>query len=147
MHEEDGAEPLVESDEDWAIRVTLCLQASGLYDSETGGWVDVLAREGLNIEDPVIQQRVKAWTDSAVDHTLDAIDFTIDFPGDGEDGSPFISLTLDVSPIFAPVQWTLTEHPQHVLSGTHQADLHFRTPRGLTIRNLRSRSVPTVKSG
>lgn len=71
--EADGDERL-ESPDEWAIRVCLELTASGLYDPETGGWIDVLALFDLDITEPGVQHRIRAWLQGAPDAALDAID-------------------------------------------------------------------------
>lgn len=74
----------VEGDDVYAIRVAFELTASGLYDPETGTWVDILATVGLDIDNDVDLARVQEWLDGAPDELLDDIDLshylTIDPP-------------------------------------------------------------------
>jgi hypothetical protein len=66
---------IVESDEVWAIRVAVELQTSGIYDVETGTWVDVLAMIGLDADDEMDMLRVQDWLDGTPDADLDAFSF------------------------------------------------------------------------
>lgn len=65
-----------ETDTLWAIRVALELTASGLYDIETGGWADVLASVGIDIDEESDLERVAAWQAGDADAGLDSIDLT-----------------------------------------------------------------------
>ena len=58
----------------WVIRVALELEASGVYDEETGTWTDVLDGVGLSVEDRRDVQRVRRWLEGGVDHVLDDLD-------------------------------------------------------------------------
>lgn len=69
---EDGERP--ESMEEWAVRVALELTASGMYDPDTGGWVDVLALHDIDIEASGQVERIAAWLYGAPDAELDQID-------------------------------------------------------------------------
>lgn len=71
-----GPEPRPETDVEWLTRIALEVQASGLYDADEGGWVDVLALYDLDIDNPVDHARVEAWLDGAEDETLDSIDLS-----------------------------------------------------------------------
>lgn len=68
-------EQVVESDEVWAIRVAIELQASGIYDPEDGTWVDVLSLVGLDRDDEIDMARVQDWLDGSPDEDLDGISF------------------------------------------------------------------------
>ncbi|MGC0250438.1 hypothetical protein [Pseudactinotalea sp. Z1748] len=70
--EED--EERLETVDEWAIRVALEMTASGMYDPETGGWLDVMALHDIDIEAPGQVDRIEAWLQGAVDPELDAID-------------------------------------------------------------------------
>ena len=50
-----------EPDDIWCLRVCLELQAAGLYDADTGTWLDVLSLAGLNGNDPDTAGRVDRW--------------------------------------------------------------------------------------
>lgn len=62
-----------ESDHLWAARIAMELHASGLYDSETGEWVDVLAMSGLDVTDELDLARVEDWLTGDADGVLDEI--------------------------------------------------------------------------
>ncbi len=62
-----------ESDHLWAARVAMELHASGLYDSETGQWADVLAMSGLDVTDELDLARVEDWLAGDPDDVLDEI--------------------------------------------------------------------------
>src|SRR5699024_1165699 len=64
----------VESDDAWALRIAFEMWGSGLYDVESGGWLDVLALYDLDADDPATQDRIAAWRAGADDADLDAID-------------------------------------------------------------------------
>ena len=68
----------------WAIRVALELTITGLYDVETGTWLDVLSTVGLDSDDPVVQARITEWLEGAPDEDLDRIDLSagLDDPTD-----------------------------------------------------------------
>jgi hypothetical protein len=63
-----------ESDDAWAVRVTMELASAGLYSIETGEWLDVLSGAGLDIDNDADLARVEEWLDGAPDPILDAID-------------------------------------------------------------------------
>lgn len=71
----DG-EPMVESDDLWAVRIAYELMVSGLYEEESGTWLDVLSTIGLNIDEPGDLARVRAWLDGGEDRDLDRLDLT-----------------------------------------------------------------------
>ena len=70
---EDGT-TTTEDDDTWAVRVCLELTLSGMYDPESGTWVDVLSMFGLDIDDPDVLDRVRWWQTGEPDPILDAID-------------------------------------------------------------------------
>lgn len=78
----------VEDDELWAIRVAFELTTSGLYDPETGGWIDVLATVGIDVDDDLDLARVQDWLSGYPDEMLDRIDL-----------GPYLELT--------PASWAL----------------------------------------
>lgn len=82
----DGApsETTREDADTWAVRVALELDASGIYDQESGTWLDVLALAGLDADNVVDMARVEEWLAGAPDPDLDAIDLShyIDNPAD-----------------------------------------------------------------
>lgn len=66
----------LESDDAWALRVVLEMWGSGLYDIDTGGWLDVLALYDLDPDDPATHDRITAWWAGGADETLDVIDLS-----------------------------------------------------------------------
>lgn len=64
----------VETDDQWALRVMWELAARGLYDVETGEWLDILAWVGLNIDDRADWLRVSEWLLGVPDEILDEVD-------------------------------------------------------------------------
>lgn len=70
----DGGQRRLEGDDAWALRVCLELAAAGLYDEETGEWLDVLSGAGLDVDDDADLARVQEWLDGADDPVLDGID-------------------------------------------------------------------------
>lgn len=65
---------LVESDDIWVIRVVLEISASGLYDMETGTWLDVLSMLDIDTRTDDGADRVQRWLDGAEDPDLDLLD-------------------------------------------------------------------------
>ncbi len=96
----------LETDHEWAIRVSLELQAAGLYDSETGGWLDVLALHGLDPANPVDYARIEAWLGGGADETLDAIDLR-DFTASPDDPDWAFRATRELAEALIPAQWSL----------------------------------------
>lgn len=80
--EGDEGEAFLESDDVWAIRMALELSTSGLYDPESGQWVDILHTVNIDVDNPTHVARVQNWLDGAPDEDLDAIDLTeyLDLP-------------------------------------------------------------------
>lgn len=67
-------EVVFENDDQWAARVVMELTAAGLYDPETGEWVDVLATFGIDVDDDLDLARIEDWLDGEPDEVLDTID-------------------------------------------------------------------------
>ena len=65
-----------ESDDEWSVRVALEMTVSGLYDQDTGTWLDVLATVDIDIDRPDARARVAAWLAGRDDAALDRIDLT-----------------------------------------------------------------------
>ena len=103
--EGDDSAPFLESDDLWAIRMALELSTSGLYDAESGEWVDILATINLNVENPADLSRVQAWLDGAPDEDLDAIDLSnyLDLP----DREWALSSAIALLPELQPASWAL----------------------------------------
>lgn len=66
----------LESADEHAIRIALELTEASLYDPVQGGWVDVLALHGLDLEEPGVLARVQDWLDGGADEVLDGIDMS-----------------------------------------------------------------------
>ena len=94
-------------DDVWALRVCLELQASGLYDADTGSWLDVLSLAGLDGDDPDTATRVAAWLDGRPDPVLDGLDLTehVDRPGD-PDWAVFAAIAE--LPALQVISWAVT---------------------------------------
>ena len=69
-----GYEVYVETDELWTIRAALELGAAGIWDEESGGWLDVMGLAGLDVDDPGDIARISAWLDGEPDDLLDLLD-------------------------------------------------------------------------
>lgn len=77
LERDSEGSPVVQEDPDHhMVRVAIHLALSGLYDEVDGVWVDVLAEHGLEVDDPQVLERVRAWLAGAADPTLDMIDLT-----------------------------------------------------------------------
>jgi len=96
-----------EPDDVWALRVCLEVQASGLYDADTGSWLDVLSLAGLDGDDPDTATRVAAWLNGRPDPVLDGLDLTehVDRPGD-PDWAVFAA--IDELPALQVISWAVT---------------------------------------
>jgi len=96
-----------EPDDVWALRVCLEVQASGLYDADTGSWLDVLSLAGLDGDDPDTATRVAAWLDGRPDPVLDGVDLTehVDRPGD-PDWAVFAAIAE--LPALQVISWAVT---------------------------------------
>lgn len=66
----------METPDELALRICLEIQASGLYDQDTGSFVDVLALVGIDLDQPEDRERCEAWLLGTPDAILDAIDLT-----------------------------------------------------------------------
>jgi len=97
----------VEPDDTWAIRVVTALSGAGLYDAETGTWLDVLAYFGLNINDPVDYARVERWVAGDADNLLDAIDLSEQFDFGTTIGDE-VQIAADLAASLVPAQWSIT---------------------------------------
>jgi len=73
---DDDGQSVVEDDDTWAVRLCWELAASGMYDQESGTWVDVLATVGLSVDNPADLDRIEEWLDGAEDPVLDSLDTT-----------------------------------------------------------------------
>jgi hypothetical protein len=68
----------------WAVRIALEVTMTGLYDVETGTWLDILSTIGLDVDDEITQARITEWLDGGADEDLDSIDLSsgLDDPAD-----------------------------------------------------------------
>lgn len=66
----------LESDEEYLVRVMAQCTLSGLFDVETGTWLDVLAQAGLDLSSDAELDRVEAWQAGGDDDLLDSIDLS-----------------------------------------------------------------------
>ena len=65
----DGA--IIDEDPaEWGVRVMLEIANAGLYDPNTGEWVDVLARAGVDLNGQAGVDRVTAWVRGEADELL-----------------------------------------------------------------------------
>lgn len=104
-----AGEERVESADEFAMRVAAQCLYAGLFDVESGNWVDVLDLYGLDVNDPAVQERLTAWTAGGEDAELSAIDLTDLFTDAKADiHSENVSATLAGVPFFVRAQWALT---------------------------------------
>lgn len=72
--EVDGEIEFLEDIEEWLYRLFLELEHAGLYDRATGSWTDILDLElGLDIDQPEVQERLRAYAAGGEDGELDGI--------------------------------------------------------------------------
>lgn len=62
-----------EPDDVWAVRVAYELSAAGIYDPDTGSWLDMLSTVDVNIDTPADVERVSRWLSGAKDADLDGL--------------------------------------------------------------------------
>lgn len=82
----------IESDDAWALRIAFEMWGSGLYDIDTGGWLDLLALYDLDADDPATQQRIRTWWAGGHDADLDTIDLTGVFAPETAEDSDWASI-------------------------------------------------------
>lgn len=104
---DDSSEPELESDDVWAIRVGLELTANGVYDPDSGTWLDVLAYHGLDKDSPVDRARIAAWIAGAADPVLDSIDLTA-LTLNRDDPQWSLRIALQLADDLVPAQWAMT---------------------------------------
>jgi len=102
---QDESQSSVEDNDTWAVRVALELSASGMYDAETGTWVDVLALYGLDIDDPATLERLALWQGGRPDPILDSIDVADQI--DLEDRHWGLESALVVVDDLRPASWAI----------------------------------------
>lgn len=82
----------IETDAEWSLRVALEMNASGLYDEDTGTWVDVLSVYGLDVDDVKTQHRIRQWLAGGKDVVLDSINISQFF--EPQDNNPEWALSI-----------------------------------------------------
>lgn len=102
----ETSEQVRESDDLWIIRVALELTLSGLYDPETGTWVDILDSVGLDISNDVDLARVEEWLDGEPDEILDEIDLGAYLTIEPHDWALVDALLME--PTLRRAAWALT---------------------------------------
>ena len=68
-----NGEPYEEPWDFYVTRLCIELEVSGIYDPESGTWLNVLSLAGLNIDEEMTQARLKRWMSGARDDRLDAL--------------------------------------------------------------------------
>jgi hypothetical protein len=102
--DDEDSEGSIESDVEWAVRVSLEVTLSGIYDPIDGSWYNPLAAVGLDIDDPEIQARVSAWLRGDTDELLSSIDLT-EFTDNEEDVHWAARTVSDLLPTLIPASW------------------------------------------
>ena len=129
---DDGNEN-VEPESSWITRVSLEMVASGLYDSETGTWVDVMQLAGIDLTDPDQIQRIQYWLDGGADEELDQIDLSAFLIDDPERGEEWASEDAYVeTPGLEAI--TYTRLAEHVLSWCKVALDKIEDDKGVALR-------------
>lgn len=105
--DEEASNVDVESDSEWAVRVAQELIAGGLYDPETGTWLDVLAFYGIDPDGPGMHDRLRSRLHGAPDDVLDRIDLS-EFVSTDDLRPHVIRAASDVTEVLVPAQWALT---------------------------------------
>ena len=103
--DEDG-QSVVEDDDTWAVRMCWELTASGMYDQDTGTWVDVLSTVGLSVDNPADLGRIEEWLDGADDPLLDSLDMTEHYQN-SEDPDWAIHVAMDRLEGLRLLSWAL----------------------------------------
>ncbi len=104
-------EERMETDDEWALRVASEMGAAGLYDPETGSWLDVLAAHGIDVEDPETALRLGGWLEGEPDPVLDNIDLSPLFALADEAGNPIdlhqeaLQFAVDAAPLATTAQF------------------------------------------
>lgn len=110
---EGDSEPVIETDEMWMVRVALMVMSSGLYDIDTGGWVDVLALFGIDVDNSEDCERIQRWQDGAPDAALDSIDLSGYFTSD--DYNHALEVSVMVIDELRPASWAILAADLHSL--------------------------------
>lgn len=105
VQERENGPLRVESDAEWAVRVISQMADAGLFDPESGTWIDALETVGLDRNDPEVHARVMRWQNGADDPDLDRIDLGSRFNGTGEESAAY---TIMRAHDFQHAQWAIT---------------------------------------
>ncbi|MHB1974396.1 MAG: hypothetical protein ACYCR4_08950 [Acidimicrobiales bacterium] len=70
-----------EEDEEWVLRVCLELTVSGLYDAESGTFLDVMDYIGIDVDSAEGRARVATWLGGAADDDLDLFSTGLELDG------------------------------------------------------------------
>ncbi len=131
----------------WCLRVCLELQASGLYDADTGTWLDVLSLAGLDSHDPDAARRVDRWLTGGIDPALDRLDLAehVDRTGDPDWA---LHAAIDELPAMRVISWVLTAQDLldacHALTTGRDGDLARIRRSATTIAMLAETNLATV---
>ena len=72
MVQDAGGTARSETDDEWVTRVLLGLELGGVYTPE-GGWFDLLAENGIDVDDPEDAGRVERWLAGQQDELLSGL--------------------------------------------------------------------------
>lgn len=119
--DEDGRER-IESDEEYLIRVIVqCVQA-GLLEVDTGTWLDVPSKFGIDVDDPDTRARLVRWEQGAEDPLFDRIDIEPLFAG-CDINSDIVRNATGQTPLYVLAQWAYTsEHLGRTISDLQEDD-------------------------
>lgn len=95
-----------ESESVRSARIAMELTASGLFDSTTGGWVDIMATVGINVDDPNDLRRISTWQAGRPDEVLDSIDLT-DYMHVEQDPNWALESTVQMLDQLEQAQWAI----------------------------------------
>lgn len=105
--DESGERP--ELDEEYVVRVMALCTMAGLFDVETGTWLDVLAYAGLGEIDDALIDRLMDWMIGEPDEQLDSIDLSPLFAeADAGAESHAAADVISGVPQAVEAQWALT---------------------------------------
>jgi hypothetical protein len=114
-----------EDDDAWVMRVAVEMDARGLFDADSGSWVDVLALYGLDVDDPADVERIRRWLAGVDDPILDNIELP----------SPNVSDELlaveDWSLLTAQSMMSILAHSYLVSDAEDFADAFMETQEGV----------------
>lgn len=107
IRDTEHGEYRVESNDEWLLRVAVQVTAAGLFDVETGTWMDTLAHFGIDIEEPGMLERIDAWNAGGDDPDLDRVNLTWFFEGFSVHDDLAMSI-LTEAPDYVRAQWALS---------------------------------------